>query len=53
MRGKSHLTWSKYRCCMDCFIWFLEDRPATIEKWLGGWRPNEQQMELFRESMRK
>jgi hypothetical protein len=52
MRGKSHLTWSKYRCCVDCFIYFLEDRPQVIQRWLAGWRPSPEEMERFRELMK-
>lgn len=53
MKGKSTFSYYDYGCCYDCFIWFLEGRPATIEKWKNGWRPDETQLKYFHEMMRK
>jgi hypothetical protein len=52
MKGRSTYTFYDYKCCIDCFIWFLEGRPEKITEWKAGWRPNEEQMTWFRESMK-
>jgi hypothetical protein len=53
MKGKSTNTFYDYGCCIDCFIFFLEHRPAKIEAWKqNGWRPSQEEIdkmiELFR-----
>lgn len=52
MKGKSTYTFYDYNCCIDCFIFFLEGRPAKIVEWKAGWRPEKEQIdrmvELFR-----
>jgi hypothetical protein len=52
MKGRSTYTFYDYQCCIDCFIWFLEGRPEKIKEWKAGWRPNEEQMAWYRESMK-
>jgi hypothetical protein len=49
MKGKSTYTWYDYACCVDCYIWFLDGRPATIEKWKAGWRPDDAQLKHYLE----
>lgn len=52
MKGKSTITWSTFGCCIDCKIWFLEDRPEKIAKWKAGWRPSPEEMAHYREMMK-
>ena len=41
MKGKSSLTWYKYKCCIDCVIEWIEGRE---ERWLSGWRPSAEEI---------
>ncbi len=50
MKGKSTNTYYDYGACVDCFIYFIEDR---VERWKSGWRPSESDLEKYREIMRK
>ena len=52
MKGKSTYSYYNYGCCIDCQIYFLEDRPAVIEKWKAGWRPPEEDIKKMIESFR-
>ena len=45
MKGKSTNTWYDYRCCVECYIYFLEARPAKIKQWMEGWRPSPVQID--------
>lgn len=40
----------RYKCCERCYIQFIEGRE---EKWLAGGRPNEAQINSFREKRKK
>ena len=37
---KDDLYMNKFECCLNCYIQWVEDRE---ERWLNGWRPNEEQ----------
>jgi hypothetical protein len=37
---------------MGCYIWFLDLRPKTIEKWKAGWRPSEEELAAYKEMMK-
>ena len=53
MKGnRSTFTFYDYGCCIDCHIWFLEGRPEKITKWKEGWRPNVEELEVMRASMK-
>jgi hypothetical protein len=52
MKGKSTNSYYNFGCCVDCQIYFLEDRPATIEKWKNGWRPSPEEIERMREAFK-
>jgi hypothetical protein len=52
MKGKSTFTWYDYGCCVECYIFFLEERPARIEAWKAGWRPSEAEVEAKREAFK-
>lgn len=50
MKGpKSVGTYYDWGCCIDCYIEFLDSRPAKKDAWKGGWRPSEEQIQAFRE----
>lgn len=34
---KDDLYMTKFQCCFDCYIQYIEDRE---ERWKSGWRPN-------------
>lgn len=44
MKGKSTNTWYSWKCCMDCFIEFIEGRE---ERWKSGWRPTDEQISSY------
>jgi len=52
MKGKSNTTFYEYDCCIDCKIYFLEDRPAKIEAWKNGWRPTPEEVQKMIEAFR-
>ena len=53
MKGRSTFTFYDYGCCIDCYIWFLEDRPEKIRRWKEeNWRPSSEEMARFREMMK-
>lgn len=52
MKGKSTFSYYNYGCCIDCQIYFLEDRPAKIEAWKNGWRPTEEDIKKMVEAFR-
>ena len=37
---KDDLYMNKFECCLNCYIQWVEHRE---ERWLNGWRPNEEQ----------
>jgi len=53
MKGRSTYTFYDFGCCIDCKIWFLEDRPQKIVKWKEGWRPSPEDINHMKEMMRK
>jgi hypothetical protein len=53
MKGKSTYSWYDYGCCIDCKIWFLEDRPEKIKAWKAGWRPSEDELKVMRQMMKE
>jgi hypothetical protein len=40
MKGKSTYTYYDHGCCMECFIYFYEDRPDRIKARKEGWKPS-------------
>ncbi len=52
MKGKSTFSYYNYGCCIDCQIYFLEDRPETIAKWKNGWRPSPDEVKKMVEAFR-
>lgn len=50
MKGKSTSTYYDHGACVDCFIWFIEGRE---QRWADGWRPSEEDLENYRNFMRK
>jgi len=48
MKGKSTNSFYSYGVCMHCQIQFIEGRE---EKWKSGWRPSEQEVEAFKQSL--
>ena len=52
MKGKSTYSYYNYGCCMDCQIYFLEDRPEKIKAWKEGWRPTKEQIDVMIEAFR-
>jgi hypothetical protein len=53
MKGKSTNTYYDYGCCIDCYIWFLEDRPEKQKMWKEGWRPSTAQLAQYKEMMKQ
>jgi hypothetical protein len=52
MKGKSTNTFYDWTCCIDCYIFFLEDRPKAKEQWKGGWRPDKSEIERMVQTFR-
>ena len=48
--GGDDKTLYKWGCCLHCFIEFVEHRE---ERWEGGWRPSEEDVERMFEKMRR
>lgn len=46
---KSISTWYNHRCCIDCFIEWVEERE---ERWSTGWRPSPEQVAALQERLR-
>lgn len=44
MKGKSTNTWYDWKCCMDCYIEFIESRE---DRWKSGWRPTQEQIDSY------
>lgn len=38
MTGEDDLYMTKFECCFECYIQYVEDRE---ERWKSGWRPND------------
>ena len=53
MKGqKATYTFYSYGCCMDCYIYWMDERPAAIKRWKDGWRPNPEELEKMKEFMK-
>jgi hypothetical protein len=52
MKGKSTGTFYAWGCCINCYIWFLEMRPAMQEAWKAGSRPSAEHIQRMREFMK-
>lgn len=52
MKGKSTYSYYNYGCCMDCQIYFLEDRPNKIQAWKDGWRPTPEEVQKMIDAFR-
>ncbi len=50
MKGRSTYTYYDYGACVDCFIYFIEDR---VDRWKSGWRPTESELARYQENMGK
>lgn len=49
MKGKSTFTFYNHGVCIDCFIFFIEGRE---KRWKDGWRPDDQELEKYKEFMK-
>jgi hypothetical protein len=52
MKGRSTFTFYDFGCCVDCYVWFLEDRPQKKLMWKEGWRPSEEELKKYKEFMK-
>jgi hypothetical protein len=50
MKGRSTNTYYDFGCCIECKIFFLEDRPEAIKAWKEGQRPTPEMIEKKREA---
>ena len=44
-----HEYFEEYMCCKECFLTFVESRK---KKWLDGWRPTLEEINIYKEQIR-
>lgn len=47
MKGKSTCTYYDWKCCINCYIEFLEHSVNKQQQWKEGWRPSKEQIDIF------
>lgn len=54
MKGqKSISTYYDYKCCIECYIYWLDGKPEKRVKWLAGWRPTAEEVEQMHQFFRE
>lgn len=50
MKGsKSITTYYDYGCCIECFIYWLDCKPARQKAWKEGWRPSPEEVQQMKD----